>query len=98
MQINECSSCGVAIPREMAKCARCADPVVKPDVALLRIFLAGMLAGKYHLRDDMPGAIFRDGSACFEVKPADREGAGLAAALVHLLNNPEIMRSGGVRK
>lgn len=60
------------------------------DEALLRIYLGDMPKGNYHRRDDEPCAIYRDGSKVFDIHPADHAAAGLAAALVYLLNKRDL--------
>lgn len=57
------------------------------DPHLLRIYLGKMPPGRYHLRDDSPCWLRRDGKRVAEVVAEDGESAEvLVAALVHILN------------
>lgn len=65
------------------------------DEKLLRIYLSRMPLGNYHVRDDAPSALYRDGKPVlfltkFEGCNATREiTEGCVQALVHLLNSRE---------
>lgn len=66
------------------------------DDALLRIYLANMPLGVYHVRDDQPWGLFHDGKMvalvdCNQERYA-KGAAGLVSALVYLLNTREQTR------